>query len=102
MNKLVRDGKVAVLVSPGFGAGWYTWNSEYPCLLFDSQLVEAVEKEDKDALKKRVNEIAPGTYLGGMDQLRIRWLPEGTQFQVTEYDGSEGLKIADEQKWITA
>jgi hypothetical protein len=26
MQKLIRDDKVAVLVSPGFGAGWYTWH----------------------------------------------------------------------------
>ena len=25
MNKVIRDGKVAVVVSPGFGAGWSTW-----------------------------------------------------------------------------
>ena len=25
MDKVVRDGLVAVLVSPGHGAGWYTW-----------------------------------------------------------------------------
>ena len=23
------DGNVAVLYSPGFGAGWYTWNTDY-------------------------------------------------------------------------
>ena len=26
IEKVVRDGKVAVLVSPGYGAGWSTWN----------------------------------------------------------------------------
>lgn len=102
MDKVIRNGKVAVLVSPGYGAGWFTWNTEFPQLLFDPQLVEAVENQDKAALLERAEKIAPGAYLGGMDQLRIRWLPEGTQFQVTEYDGSEGLKIVDEQEWITA
>lgn len=102
MNKLVRDGKVAVLVSPGFGGGWYTWNTEYPELLFDAKLVEAVENQDKEALLKRVEEIAPNAYLGGADQLDIYWVPEGTQFQITEYDGSENMKTDDEQTWITA
>jgi hypothetical protein len=26
MNKLIRDGMVAVLYSPDYGSGWYTWN----------------------------------------------------------------------------
>ena len=25
MEKVIRDGKVAVLYSPGYGAGWSTW-----------------------------------------------------------------------------
>jgi hypothetical protein len=45
MNKLIRDGLVAVLYSPGFGAGWYSWNSEHPEILFDPALVELVEQE---------------------------------------------------------
>jgi len=28
MTKYIRDGKVAVLYSPGFGAGWSTWNDD--------------------------------------------------------------------------
>ena len=30
MNKVIRDGKVAVLYSPGYGAGWYSWNWNHP------------------------------------------------------------------------
>ena len=30
MNKLIRDGKVAVLISPEYGAGWSTWNYDLP------------------------------------------------------------------------
>jgi hypothetical protein len=28
MEKVIRDGKVAVLYSPGYGAGWYSWNRD--------------------------------------------------------------------------
>ena len=35
IEKLSQDGKVAVLYSPGFGAGWYTWNMTVPQILFD-------------------------------------------------------------------
>ena len=45
VNKVIRGGKVAVLYSPGYGAGWSTWGSEHKeILLFHPRLVEAVEK----------------------------------------------------------
>ena len=28
MNKIEKDGNVAVLYSPGYGAGWSTWNDD--------------------------------------------------------------------------
>ena len=42
MNKVVRDGLVAVLVSPGFGAGWYSWHGIHE-LLFDPVVVGMLE-----------------------------------------------------------
>ena len=50
MNKLIVDGKVAVLISPGFGAGWYTWNYDYPEILFDPAIVKLVMEEKFDEL----------------------------------------------------
>ena len=44
MEKVIKDGKVGVLVSPGFGAGFYTWG--YPEeAIFDPTLIELVENE---------------------------------------------------------
>jgi hypothetical protein len=43
MDKVIRDGQVAVLYSPGFGAGWYSWNREMPELLFEPNLVAMIE-----------------------------------------------------------
>ena len=40
MEKLIVDGKVAVLVSRGFGAGWSTWMSDYPECVFDPVLAQ--------------------------------------------------------------
>jgi hypothetical protein len=42
MQKMLRDGQVAVLVSPGFGAGWYTWHSIEE-LVYDPSIVEWLE-----------------------------------------------------------
>lgn len=104
MEKVIRDGKVAVLVSGGYGAGWYTWNTDYPQCLFDHKLVEAVLR---GCTTKQIEDLALerfGTnfYAGGARDLVVRWLPIGTRFQVEEYDGSEWLEIEDEQDWLVA
>jgi acetyl-CoA acetyltransferase len=39
MEKVIRDGKVAILYSPGFGAGWSTWNSYSNEMIFDPDIV---------------------------------------------------------------
>ena len=33
----------------------------------------------------------PGAYLGGVDDLIVEWVQEGTQYEITEYDGNESL-----------
>jgi len=59
MEKVIRDGKVAVLISDGFGAGWYSWSSNNEALLFHPKLVEMVEqgkaaKIDEDWVKENL------------------------------------------------
>lgn len=99
MEKVIRDGKVAVIFSPGFGAGWYSWNTESQQLLFSPKLVEMVEQGrndeiDEDWVKENLG--IENVYCGGAGDLKIRWLPIGTAFEVDEYDGSESLRtIAD-------
>ena len=47
MKKVIRDGKVAVLYSPGYGASWYTWNELVSRMCFsDSELVVLVEQHE--------------------------------------------------------
>ena len=110
MKKVIRDGKVAVLYSPGFGAGWSTWNdTEKDYLLFDEDIVLAVERGDK----KLAAEIAErkGKELFGQDDytcihgardLEIEWIPQGQAFEILEYDGSETIKLASEIDYKTA
>jgi hypothetical protein len=99
MNKVVRDGKVAVLISPGFGAGWYTWNRDHKDLLFHPRLVELVEQKRHDAITDELcEELVGSDYIctGGAHDLVIEWLPEGTAFRVEEYDGSETLTVFED------
>lgn len=106
---------VAVLYSPGFGAGWYTWNTlkgdnegQSLQLIFDPVIVELVEKrngdnydEITDAIEKRGEEILPEGYFGGASDLEIKWLPVGTKFLINEYDGSESIQTTEDM-WLTA
>ena len=102
MNKLVRDGMVAVLYSPDYGSGWYTWNPNNPELLFDPVIVQLVEEEKFDELKTYVTLKYPNIYEGGMWELKIAWIPEGAMFRINEYDGDESIELKDDADWFTA
>ena len=82
MNKLEKDGKVAVMISPGFGAGWSTWNSEFrDTLLFDAEIAQAVIDGDKAKAAQLAMEKCPGLCAGGANGLTPHILSEsaGTQ-----------------------
>ena len=102
MNKVVRNGKVAVLYSPGFGAGWYSW-TEVPECLFHPTIVELVEQNRQLEI---TNELCQELfnveyfYTGGASDLKIAWLPEGTHFDIHVYDGSESIQTFDDIKLI--
>ena len=60
IRKVVRDGKVAVLVSPGLGEGWSTWADKgfKEFALFDHCLVELKENGgDTDAAEALIERI---------------------------------------------
>lgn len=102
MNKLDRDGMVAVLYSPDYGSGWYTWNPNHPELLFDPAIVQLVEEDKFDELKTYVTLKYPNIYEGGMWELKVAWIPEGAMFRINEYDGDESIELKDDADWFTA
>ena len=102
MKKLIRDGKVAVLYSPGFGAGWSTWNQELPELMFDPVIVDFVEKKQWDELAVYAALKYPDIYDGGMRDLEIAWINVGSEFRIHDYDGSESIEIKEELAWLVA
>ena len=116
VDKYIVDGKVAVLVSPGYGAGWYTWHRDER-MLYDPNIVkillESPPIDDPDLNVDRMFEVGnkiesyckeayPGVYVGGAVGLYVEWVPVGEQFRISEYDGSETLIRASAQIWITA
>ena len=104
MEKVIRDGLVAVLYSPGFGAGWSTWNYQFPECLYDPEIVEMVEKEvdQHEIAQFAEKKYGEEFYAGGADDLRIVWLTEGTEFIINEYDGSESMQLKNEMYWNVA
>lgn len=124
--KTIRDGKVAVSISPGFGAGWSTWNGkEYELFTFpDEKLVSLIEYKcesiTQNQLLERSRDIeqyvcevlgansdgdigeSEYVYLGGSSDLIVEWVPVGTKFRISEYDGSETLELCDDIIWSVA
>jgi hypothetical protein len=101
MRKVIKDGKVAVLVSPGFGGGWYTWNDDLGLqILFDPDIVNAVL--NGDFVVDVVEKLYPEAFTGGVKDLEVVWVPQGSRFEVREYDGSESLKIFEPEDGIIA
>jgi hypothetical protein len=86
------NGDVAVLISPGFGAGWSTWASEDETekFLYDPLVVQKV-LDSEEITEKWLMDIGYEGYTGGRKQLIVEWLAPGTRFRVEEYDGSESL-----------
>lgn len=104
MEKVERDGKVAVLYSPGFGAGWSTWASDgqAEALCMDARIVQPVLDGDiKGAIAAAVA-MFPDFYTGGGNDLKVRWIEKGTAFEVSEYDGSESIRISGEISHMVA
>ena len=102
INKLIDNGKVAVLYSPGFGSGWSTWNRGVPDLVFDPAIVKFVENDQWAELNTYVTLKYPGVYTGGIKDLAVAWLSVGTEFRIKEYDGAESIEIKEDTDWLVA
>ena len=104
MEKLIRDGQVAVIYSPGFGAGWYSWNNVHygEDLIFDPVLAAYIDEGKMDEAKTYVTMRFPEAYRGCVEDLVVQLIPEGTAFRIHEYDGSESIEIKDKMDWVVA
>lgn len=98
-----EEGRVAVLISPGFGAGWSTWSrgEETEALLFDSRLVDAVlAKMPHHEFESYCESLGYDHYMGGAEDLQVVWLDAGTRFVVEDYDGSESIRTFDDLCYV--
>lgn len=96
-----------ILISPGYGAGWSTWNDWHKeFLLKDPTLIEMAERKadvsEVDAyIKSKLGENAY-VYTGGWRDIEVHELAEGTLFRIEEYDGYESIETKDKVDWSVA
>ena len=107
VNKFYNEaGKVAVLYSPGFGAGWSTWNdsvfSQFYCQ--DKTLVEmALNGTDEIAVKDYIQSVTGEDYVCTLGwPAEVEFLEVGAQYRIEEYDGSESVCINSDDLWNVA
>jgi len=116
-----------VLYSPGYGAGWSTWNAadkeqkrwlcEYkPFIdyLEEHGRMPPVPQNRMDGYDitdlgmqvirdwKAAFPDAPIPYLGGMADLKIKYIEDDEQYRVDEYDGKEKVvtRLMAEDEWL--
>ena len=98
MNKLIKDGKVAVVIHTGGGFGWSTMykdHAEY--LVFDAAIARAVLDGDHAEVWRLVQEAQPNIYgISSYEGLEVVWVNEGAKFKVLEYDGYESILTVDD------
>lgn len=103
MEKVEKDGKVAVLVSRGFGSGWSSWVSEHAeTLCMDAEIVQAVLDGDTAKAVEIAHAKCGEFYDGGSNGLEVEWVPKGTVFEIEEYDGSETLHVIGSRYYMVA
>lgn len=98
----MRD-ELGVLVSPGFGVGWSTWNA--PGLAYDRRIVEKflIDHPSVSKMEEFLHTIGySNVYMGGYNQLTIEWIPRGTMFCIHEYDGSESIETPESMCMLIA
>lgn len=106
-EKLIRDGKVAVLYSSGYGGEWSTQeitDAIREIVLFHPDLVRIVLGESGADFETTLQSLLANvegefTVYCVPD---VEWLPVGSDFMITEEDGKETIHCKDDIKWITA
>lgn len=109
----------AVLISPGWGAGWSTWAE--PEIAYDKRVVEfwLSHKDDEKFMRTvsqwGLSEAFPESdahaetvqffesigyrecpYLGGFNNLKLVWVPYGSLWRIREYDGAESIEFLED------
>lgn len=98
-----EGGMMAVLVSPDYGTGWSTWNSEHrETLCMDAEIVKAVLDKDIEKAVEIAKQKCGDFYAGGARDLTVEWVKKGAAFEIDEYDGYETLHVIGDHDYMVA
>ncbi len=101
MEKVIKDGKVAVLISNDWGSGFHTYGAPLEAI-FNPQLVELIENKNYNEAMEFIKKTYPNVPAYDITGLCVEWVEEGREFYITEYNELESIVFKDEVKWITA
>ena len=114
IEKVIENGSIAVAYSPGYGAGWSSWNTNmFPdkeveeTLLYHPEIIKMIlsgrQKEITTSwLVEHFGEKFKNVYDGGNEQLEVCWISEGTKFKIDVHDGNETIVCGDNVDWYKA
>ena len=106
MEKVIVDGKVAVIIHPEYGLGWSSAYPDIPELLFDPGIVSLHKEKQWEKLKTylvlKFPDLAYSYTDRDLKSLVICWVPQGAKFRIEAYDGREDIVLYYNEKWITA
>jgi hypothetical protein len=106
MEKVIVDGRVAVVIHTEYGWGWFSAYPDIPELLFDPGIVSLVEEKQWEKLKTYLVLKFPDVAYSYSDRdikgLVIHWIRQGSRFRIESYDGMESIVLHDNEEWIIA
>jgi hypothetical protein len=91
------DGKIEILISDGFGAGWSTWDlNNGISIAVDKRIIDFFKAHGCNYPINKVTEFMESIgygrmYCGGWKKLRVTTVEKGMPFMISEYDGAESL-----------
>ena len=101
-----EKGDIEILISPGYGAGWSTWNENYSInLAVDKKIIDYFKTHKYSSihdLRSFMQSIGydERVYYGGWNNIKIMTVPKNCKFRIEEYDGSESLiTYANDELW---
>ena len=110
VEKYIKDGMVAVAISPGYGAGWSSWehnNDLKDTMVFHPDIIKMIldgkqSQIDSNWLVEHFGKEYENVYTGGAYKLKIDWVRIGRTFRIDEYDGSECIIPIESDKVFQA
>ena len=111
INKKIVNGKVGVIISSDYGAGFSSWNDPDIAeeLMFDSGIVDILETTNISDEEKYTKidmyiklKYVDAYFLSNSRTLHVEWIEQGKEFFILENDGLEIIRFKDEIPWITA